>query len=106
MRATALFAVTAWRILYATLLGRLDADISCEVPLQRFEWQALYCRAHGTTKLPKKPPTLGDAVLWIAKLGGYLGRTNDRPAGTTVMWRGFLALHESAQMFLIFQKND
>ncbi len=106
MRATALFAVIAWRILYATLLGRLDADISCEVLLQRFEWQALYCRTHGTTKLPKKPPTLGDAVLWIAKLGGYLGRTNDRPPGTTVMWRGFHALHESAQIFLIFQKND
>ena len=107
MRATALFAVIAWRILYATLLGRLDADISCEVLLQRFEWQALYCRAHGTTKVPKKPPTLGNAILWIAKLGGgYLGRTNDRPPGTTAMWRGFLALHESAQMFLIFQRNE
>lgn len=106
MRATALFAVIAWRILYATLLGRLDADISCEVLLQRFEWQALYCRTHGTTKLPKKPPKLGEAILWIAKLGGYLDRTSDRPPGTTVMWRGFLSLHESAQMFLIFQKNE
>jgi len=66
----------------------------------------LYCRTHGTTKLPKKPPKLGEAVPWIAKLGGYLGRTGDRPPGTTVMWRGFLALHESAQMFLIFQKNE
>ena len=106
MRATALFAVIAWRILYATLLGRLDADVSCEVLLQRFEWQALYCRTHATTKLPKKPPKLCDAILWIAKLGGYLGRAHDRPPGTTVMWRGFLALHESSQMFLIFQKNE
>ena len=106
MRATALFAVIAWRILYATMLGRLDADISCEVLLQRFEWQALYCRTHGTTKLPKKPPKLGDAVLWIAKLGGYLGRAHDRPPGPTVMWRGFLALHESSQMYLIFQQNE
>lgn len=106
MRATALFAVIAWRILYATLLGRLDAEVSCEVLLQRFEWQALYCRTHATTKLPKKPPKLGEAILWIAKLGGYLGRAHDRPPGTTVMWRGFLALHESSQMFLIFQKNE
>jgi len=105
MRATALFAVIAWRILYATLLGRLDADVSCEVLLQRFEWQALYCRTHGTGKLPSKPPKLGEAILWIAKLGGYLGRKHDRPPGTTVMWRGFLALHESSQMFLALQNN-
>jgi hypothetical protein len=106
MRATALFAVIGWRILYATLLGRMDADVSCEVLLQRFEWQALYCRTHGTTNPPKKAPTLGQAVLWIAKLGGYLGRSRDRPPGTTVLWRGFLALHETSQMYLIFRKNE
>jgi hypothetical protein len=39
---------------------------------------------------------------WIAKLGGYLGRTRDRPPGTTVLWRGFLALHETSQMYWIF----
>ena len=106
MRATALFAVIGWRILYATLLGRLDADISCEVLLQKFEWQALYCRTHGTTNAPKKAPSLGQAILWIAKLGGYLGRTRDRPPGATVLWRGFLSLHEASQMYLIFRKNE
>jgi Transposase DNA-binding/Transposase Tn5 dimerisation domain len=106
MRATALFAVIGWRLLYATLLGRLDAGISSAVLLQRFEWEALYCRTHGTTTPPPHPPTLGQAVLWIAKLGGYLGRKRDRPPGTTVLWRGFLALHETAQMYLIFRKRE
>jgi hypothetical protein len=100
-----LFAVIGWRILYATLLGRLDADISCEVLLQRFEWEALYCRTHGTTP-PPQPPPLGQAVLWIARLGGYLARKRDRPPGATVLWRRFLALHETAQMYLIFRKNE
>lgn len=101
-RATALFCVIAWRILYATLLGRLDGSASCEVLLQRVEWQALYCRVNGTAKLPKEAPSLGQAILWIAKLGGYLGRKNDRPPGATVLWRGFLALHECLQMYLVF----
>lgn len=106
MRATALFAVISWRILYATLLGRLDANVSCEVLLQKFEWQALYCRTHGTTKAPEQAPSLGNAILWIAKLGGYLGRTRDRPPGATVLWRGFLSLHEISQMYLIFRQNE
>jgi hypothetical protein len=106
IRATALFAVIGWRILYATLLARLESDLSCVVLWQTLEWQALYCRTHGTTQVPKQPPTLAEAVLWIAKLGGYLNRKNDRPPGATVLWRGFLALHESVEMFRIFRKNE
>jgi len=106
VNATALFAVIAWRIMFVTMLSRLEADISCEVLLQKYEWQALYCRTHGNTRIPKKPPTLGEAALWIAKLGGYLARKNDPPPGATAMWRGFLALHEASQMFLIFSKNE
>ena len=106
VRATALFAVISWRILYASLLSRLDPDISCEVVLQPIEWQALYCRTHRKTNPPQEPPTLGKAVQWIAKLGGYLGRTRDRPPGTTVLWRGFLALHEITEMYLILRKNE
>ena len=37
VRATALFAVISWRILYATLLARLDGDLPCEVLLQPIE---------------------------------------------------------------------
>jgi len=49
---------------------------------------------------------LGQAILWIAKLGDYLGRNHDCPPGATVMWRGFFAVHESSKMFLIFRKNE
>jgi hypothetical protein len=45
-------------------------------------------------------------VLWIARLGGYLSRKHDRPPGPTVMWRGFLALHECTEMYRIFQQNE
>jgi hypothetical protein len=106
VRATALFAVIAWRILYATLLARADADLSCEVLLQPVEWQALYSHTHGTTKPPRQIPSLGQAVLWIAMLGGYLNRKHDHPPGPTVMWRGFLILHEVTKMYRLFRQNE
>ena len=106
VRATALFAVIAWRILYATLLARTGTQLCCDVLLQPDEWKALYCRTHGTTKLPKKTPTLQQTVLWIAMLGGYLNRKHDRPPGPTVIWRGFLLLHEITKMYQLFRQNE
>jgi hypothetical protein len=105
VRATALFAVIAWRILYTTLLARLDGALPCEVVLQPVEWQALYCRVHRTTRPPDKGPSLTQAVLWIASLGGYLNRRHDPPPGATVIWRGFLVLHEITEMFRIFNSG-
>jgi len=106
VRATALFAVIAWRILYTTLLARLDGDLPCEVVLQTVEWQALYCRVHRTAQPPRKVPSLAQAVLWIASLGGYQNRRNDPPPGATVIWRGFLLLHEITEMFRIFNPGQ
>ncbi|WP_295493743.1 IS4 family transposase [uncultured Ralstonia sp.] len=106
VRATALFAVIGWRILYATLLSRTDPDLCCEVLLQPVEWQALYCRTHHTNRPPKRPPKLLQALLWIAMLGGYLNRKHDRPPGPTVIWRGFLILHEITSMYCLFRQNE
>jgi hypothetical protein len=106
VRATALFAVVSWRILYATLLARIDTDLSGEVLLQPVEWQALYCHTHHTTQPPEQTPSLQQVVLWIAMLGGYLNRKHDRPPGPTVMWRGFLLLHEITKMYRLFRQNE
>ncbi|KWR75532.1 IS4 family transposase [Cupriavidus sp. IDO] len=105
VRATSLFAVIAWRILYTTLLARLDGDLPCEVVLQPVEWQALYCRVHRTTRPPDTVPSLHQAIRWIATLGGYLNRRHDPPPGATVIWRGFLVLHEITEMFRIFNSG-
>ena len=106
VRATALFAVIAWRLLYATLLARAGPDLCCEVLLQPVEWKALYCRTHSTTQLPKHTPSLQQTVLWIAMLGGYLNRKHDLPPGPTVIWRGLLLLHEITKMYQLFRQNE
>jgi Transposase Tn5 dimerisation domain len=106
VRAAALFAVISWRILYATLLARLDGELPCDVLLQPIEWRALYCRIHGADKPPNRIPSLAEVVLWIARLGGYLARKHDRPPGLTVIWRGFLTLYEITEMYRIFRQNE
>jgi len=45
-----------------------------------------------TTILPITSPSLKDAVLWIAKLGGFLGRKGDGEPGVKTIWRGLRKL--------------
>jgi hypothetical protein len=105
VRATALFAVISRRILYATLLARIDSDLSCEVLLQPVEWKALYCHWHHTRYLRKKRHLCSKRCCGSPCSGGYLNRKHDRPPGPTVIWRGFLILHEITKMYQLFRQN-
>jgi Transposase DNA-binding/Transposase Tn5 dimerisation domain len=100
-RGLALFSVLAWRILYATLLARTAPELPCTVLLALEEWQALYCAIHKTPTPPATPPTLRQAVRWIAQLGGFLGRKSDGEPGAQVLWRGFQRLPDLTLMFAV-----
>ena len=41
--------------------------------------------------------SLGEAVLLIARLGGYLNRKNEAPPGHQVVWNGYFRLSMGAQ---------
>jgi len=60
-------------VLYATLLARAVPDLACSIVLEAAAWQALSCAIPATTTPPDQPPRLGDAVRWLAHLGGYMG---------------------------------
>lgn len=87
-RATALYAVIAWRIAWMTYLARENPNLPCTVAFSQMEWQALWRQAHPGKRPPSKPPSLKDAVLWLAKLGGFLGRKSDGNPGVKVLWSG------------------
>jgi Transposase DNA-binding/Transposase Tn5 dimerisation domain len=104
-RCLALYSVLAWRIFYATMLARAVPEVPCNVLLEPDEWQALYCAIHRVPQPPPEPPTLGQAVAWIAQLGGFVGRRRrDRP-GTEVLWRGFQHLADLTTMYCIMRPN-
>lgn len=82
-----LYMIIAWRILYLTMLGRAYPDRGCHYVFEDDEWQALYVIS--TKKPPPTtPPKIGELILMIAKLGGFLGRKSDGEPGPKAMWVG------------------
>ena len=83
----------AWRIQLMTLLGRELPDIPAEILFDHEETEALEALEENRTK--KKlvhPLKLQEAVVGLARLGGYLARKSDPPPGSKVLWLGLIAL--------------
>jgi hypothetical protein len=102
-RGLALHSVIAWRVLYATLLARAAPDLPCTLLLEPDEWQALCCISLRTASPPATPPTLRQAVRWIAQLGGFLARKGDGEPGPTTLWRGFQRLADHAALYRVMR---
>jgi len=98
-RALATYAVVAARVLWLTHRARADPDAACTVVLARHEWEALSCAVHRVPTPPAAPPSLRQAVRWIAQLGGFLGRTRDGEPGAQTVWRGLRRLADLAAMY-------
>jgi len=104
-RCLALYSVIAWRLLYAAMLSRSAPTLPCTILLDDDEWQGLYCRIHQVAVAPTEPPTLRQAVRWIAQLGGFLGRTRDGEPGVTVLWKGLQHLVDITAMDRIMRSQ-
>lgn len=90
--AIAVYSIVAWRIAWLTYESRNNPDASCERILSKDEWQCLYCVVKETTDLPNKCPTISEAILMIAILGGFMARKSDGNPGVKVIWRGWRTL--------------
>lgn len=97
----ALFSVIAWRIHWMTWLLRAQPDAPCTLILADSEWRALYTLATRTVADPDKIPSVEQAILWIAQLGGFLRRKSDGVPGVTVIWRGWQRFQDALSMWLI-----
>ena len=104
-RAIATYCIVAWRILQITYEARKNPEIPADEVLEKHEWQALYCIIHKTPHPPNDPPTLHEAVRWIAQLGGFLGRKSDGEPGVKTIWRGFRKLYNYTEMWQLFQPD-
>lgn len=105
LRALATFSIVAWRLLWLTYQARETPDAPCSLILKPYEWQALYCTIHRTPEPPPQPPSLREALRWIAQLGGFLGRNQDGDPGPMTIWRGLRHLEDIAATWLLLHPN-
>ena len=102
-RALATYCIVAWRLLWLTYESRHNPDSPCDRILDTHEWQSLYCKIHKTSIPPSTPPNLHEAVVMIARLGGFLARKSDKEPGVKTIWRGLRRLHDIAQGWQLAQ---
>lgn len=88
----ALDMIVAWRVYFLTKQGRETPDLPCTVLLEDAEWKALTAYISKDSTPATQPPSLGEAMVMVARLGGYLPRSSGGPPGTTTTWRGLVAL--------------
>jgi hypothetical protein len=98
-----LSSVIAWRLHWMSLISRREPETAADLLLSESEWKALYCKIHKTSSPPSNPPTIYEAIRWIAQLGGFLARKSDGEPGTTTLWRGWQRLHDITEDWLIFR---
>ena len=104
-RALAVDQVVAWRLLALCKAGREQPDAAVSEWLDQAEWEALWCQVHQRPTPPRTPPTVRQAVRWIAQLGGFLARKGDGEPGPITLWRGLHRLHDLTAMWRLCHRK-
>lgn len=97
-RYVAIKLVVAWRVMALMKLGREQPERAASEVFEPEEWRALqtveYARKYYQgQKPPRRIPTLGEAMRWVGRLGGHLGRRGDGPPGSLTLAGGLERLH-------------
>lgn len=97
--------LVAWRIVHLTKLGREMPEAPCTLFFEEAQWQAVFFFITRQAP-PKEPPPLRTIMLWVAQLGGFLGRKSDGAPGTKSMWLGLQRMDDLTEMWLAFKSID
>lgn len=91
-----LFMILSWRVMFTMMLGRVCSEIPCSDIFDQAEWKSVYKILNKKKNLPKEPPSLGEFVIMIAILGGYIERKGGEPPGIKAMWTGMARMVDFA----------
>jgi Transposase DNA-binding/Transposase Tn5 dimerisation domain len=104
-KAITVYSMAAFRVMQLVYESRHHPEVSCEIVLTKAQWKTLYMLIHGNNQIPRQAPSLQQAVMWIGRLGGHLGRKSDGPPGLKTVWLGYQQLCHAASVYeLMTQK--
>jgi hypothetical protein len=108
-------AVMIWATILATVAVRIErlkrlarehAELLASVEFSVYEIRALQMLRFGA-KPPKAIPTIGQAVAWLAELGGYAAKySKKKKPGAVVLGRGLRTLRPAARLLEIQQGTE
>lgn len=104
-KAIVLYAAVATRIVALRDLGKHSPDAPCTVLLSTVECEVLSLRFADDKQAPTTP-TIRQAMLWIGRLGGHLGRKSDGLPGVRTLWRGWRDLAIMVHGFQIHRRHQ
>jgi Transposase DNA-binding/Transposase Tn5 dimerisation domain len=91
-----IFMVLSWRVMFTMMLGRVCSEMSCSDLFEAAEWKSVFKILNKKKAIPKKPPKLGDFIVMIAILGGYVATKSAEPPGVKTMWKGMARMIDFA----------
>ena len=106
----------SWRLAALTLMGRDTPELPAHRMFSASEIAMLldFAIADGFPVPGRERPedpvdleavSLGQALLLVARLGGYLNRKNDGPPGHQTIWEGYARLVTGAQTIERIKEN-
>jgi hypothetical protein len=96
-RYLTLFSILGVRLMYVAYLARVQPEQPASDVFSHEEIEALHVRLYKTLP-PAESISLREAVRMLGRIGGHLGRKCDGEPGMTVIWRGWMRLHEDVMV--------
>jgi hypothetical protein len=109
MKWATILAAVAVRIERLKRLARTQPEAPATVELAPIEVRALVLlkrRYRNAKEIIVDAPTISHAVLWIAQLGGYTGKSSGGPPGALTIRRGLDRLAQAVEMLLALADGD
>ena len=91
-----ILCTVATRALHLTHLARTQPELSALDEFSKHELEAIIALRQPKGIAPDAVPTVGQAVRWLADMGGYMG-SKKHPPGPTVVGRGLLYVTAAAR---------
>lgn len=100
-----ILAANAMRAERIKHLARTEPKLPASALLNEYEIKALIMLKRASKKqteqVPNKMPTIAQATIWIAELGGYTGKSSGGPPGTITIGRGLETILPAARILEI-----